>query len=158
MSTTYYAQLGDVQFRLTTSPHSDEVDNRWTYARHEPIEGSPILQAIGQDLAERKMLIRLHADDGNPMTMYRRLFTMAQAMTAYPLIYGSGKYEGEYTIQGIRRVSSAAFEDGTPMLMDVELTLVEVVKAKAKTDTQRKSYPRKGYVSDGEYVDMWRYK
>lgn len=159
-----YMQLGTLRFRKSNAPVADSFDNQWKYAQHDPIEGYPILQAIGQELADRTMSLVLHADDLDPQLAYQQLYKMARAMKSYPLVHGFGKYEGDYVIISLRVVRQTAFEDGYPMQLDIEMTLKEVVKSapiKAKEPTKKKKkakpYKKKAKASQGEYIDSWRY-
>jgi len=164
-----YMQLGDLRFRMMNAPASDNFGNEWKYAQHDPIEGYPVLQAIGQELAERTLSLVLHADDLDPQVAYQQLFTMAKNMKSYPLVYGFGKYEGEYVITNLRVTRTAAFDDGYPMQMEVEMGLKEVVvvknsenktttkKTTVKKRTNTKPYKKKATVNEGEYIDSWRY-
>lgn len=120
-----YLQLGDIRFEglLGFESFSDSIEA--TYAQHELINRKPHLQRTGDGLREFNAKIKLHAGFCIPEEQYEKLEAKRLSGEIMPLIYGNGKYEGNYILKSISRTPIQTDLSGAYVELDCDITLIE---------------------------------
>ncbi|MCR9267471.1 MAG: phage tail protein [Alphaproteobacteria bacterium] len=93
-----FAQLGGIRFSLPAYVTATDAERAQSFAKHERIEGKPVLQAIGTDLEQITLEVTFHVGFSDPELEIVRLRAAADRQEAMPLIYGNGTYRGRYVI------------------------------------------------------------
>lgn len=119
-----YAMLGDVRFELLQGFERLEAQHEARFAKHDVLQGRPRLQAMGNELTELRIGIKLHWLLGNPDTAYKGLLAALEAQQAVSLVFGSGRFAGWFVIE--RLAERTLIQDGQGRTaareLDVELT------------------------------------
>ncbi|WP_040977428.1 phage tail protein [Necropsobacter massiliensis] len=97
------------------------------FAEHAVLKGKPRLQAMGEKLNELSFAIRLHHKIGGVESRYQALLTAKAEQQALALIWGRGKYKGDYVI--IQLSSTTLFTDkyGNALCREMNISLKEFV-------------------------------
>ncbi len=130
-----FALLGAAQLDVLTYFAGMQATHGADYAEHALIEGQPALQFIGAKLQERKIEVLLHAGLCAPADELLRLQRMMAAHEAQPLVYANGNYAGNFVITQIDETTRHAAPDGTPLLIELALSLREYVRPKPLAET-----------------------
>lgn len=139
-SRTSFALLGDIEFQISNAPRSFRFSESNTYAEHPKIEGKPGLQYTGESLKEIKMAFRWHYTWSSPATELQRLQNARTDKTVMPLIMGSGRFYGNYVIEGIDTAVIQSDEEGNLVQIDVDVELKETT-AQPTTANRRVRIP-----------------
>ncbi|WP_373100790.1 MULTISPECIES: phage tail protein [Pasteurellaceae] len=121
-----YFMLGNIAFEpvnLTDFSENHAAD----FAEHAVLKGKPRLQAMGEKLTELSFAIRLHHKIGGVESRYQALLAAKAKQEALALIWGAGKYKGNYVITDI--YSATLFTDklGNALAREMTINLREYV-------------------------------
>ncbi|WP_032092056.1 phage tail protein [Necropsobacter rosorum] len=121
-----YFMLGNIAFEpvnLTDFSENHAAD----FAEHAVLKGKPRLQAMGEKLTELSFAIRLHHKIGGVESRYQALLAAKAKQEALALIWGAGKYKGNYVITDI--YSATLFTDklGNSLAREMTINLREYV-------------------------------
>lgn len=122
-----YAMLGDVRFELLQSFERLEAQHAAKFTKHDVLAGRPRLQAMGNDLTELRMGIRLHWMLGNPDAAYRGLLAALEAQQAVSLVYGSGRFVGWFVIERLNERVLIQDAKGRTAARELDIELTEFV-------------------------------
>ena len=103
-----YFMLGNIAFEPVNLTDFSETHSG-DFAEHAVLKGKPRLQAVGEKLTELSFAIRLHHKIGGVESRYQALLSAKAKQEALVLIWGAGKYKGNYVITDIS--SSTLFTD-----------------------------------------------
>lgn len=97
------------------------------FAEHAVLKGKPRLQAMGEKLNELSFAIRLHHNIGGVEKRYQALLKAKAEQNALALIWGRGKYKGNYVITQLS--SNTLFTDkyGNALCREMSISLKEFV-------------------------------
>ncbi|QOD81895.1 phage tail protein [Chromobacterium haemolyticum] len=123
-----FALLGEIQFELIAYFDGFEVTKATKYARHEVIDGKPILQRVGEELDEPTIELAFHDYYCDPEKELKRLNEARLAGKAMPLIWGNGVVEGQFVIEKIRVTQQTANKYGKVMSLSATVSLLEYVE------------------------------
>ena len=129
-----YFMLGNIAFEpvnLTDFSETHSAD----FAEHAVLKGKPRLQAVGEKLTELSFAIRLHHKIGGVESRYQALLSAKAKQEALALIWGAGKYKGNYVITDIS--SSTLFTDakGNALAREMNISLREICRQWTKQPT-----------------------
>lgn len=121
-----YFMLGNIAFEpvnLTDFSENHAAD----FAEHAVLKGKPRLQAMGEKLTELSFAIRLHHKIGGVESRYQALLAAKAKQEALALIWGAGKYKGNFVITDI--YSATLFTDklGNALAREMTINLREYV-------------------------------
>lgn len=116
--------FGDLLFETNTAPSTFERSLSYNYSKQERVIGKPTLQVISGALEQIKLSMRFHANFCNPQTQVQKIRDMADEQTAYPLTVNQ-KYQGAFVIESLAEKYEQMDDDGFPLLVIVELSLLE---------------------------------
>lgn len=120
-----YGILGLVEFEVVTSPERFDARRRYSFARHEVVEGRPQLQWVGDDLETIELTLRFHIAFTNPMLQVLALHTLAETHIPWPLVFSNGVYRGRYVIEEISERWDKTADDGSVICSEVTVSLEE---------------------------------
>jgi phage protein U len=120
-----FAALGDIRFDLPAYVTGTGMQRRQAFARHDRIQGKPVLQAIGTDLEQISIDIVFHIEFTDPELEIVRLRAAADRQDPLPLIYGNGTYKGRYVIESIDETVRNTDGQGNLIKLTARLALLE---------------------------------
>jgi len=124
-----YAIFGEIQFKLLTSPEESSVESSFTYPEQKLVEGTPLLQWVGRELAILKMTVLFHARFCNPQKRLDELIKAGQDHNARPLVYGNQVHAGYFVVTKITVTNKLQGANGELWACSVDLELKEFVFA-----------------------------
>ncbi|BAK75382.1 putative phage tail assembly protein, P2 GpU family [Pseudogulbenkiania sp. NH8B] len=139
-----FALLGEIQFELITHFDGLEINRATKYARHEVLDGKPILQRTGEELDELTIELAFHEYYCDPEAELKKLDEARRAGKSMPLIWGHGVIEGQFVIEKIRVTEQTATQFGKVTSLSASVSLLEYVEPKlleAATREKRKAAP-----------------
>lgn len=97
------------------------------FAEHNVLKGKPRLQAMGEGLIELNLSVRLHHKIGGVERRYQSLLAAKAKQEALALIWGRGKFKGNFVITDIH--SNTLFTDkyGNVLCREITINLKEYV-------------------------------
>ncbi|MDP8080251.1 phage tail protein [Phocoenobacter skyensis] len=122
-----YALLGHIAFDLLNAPTSLTEKSSATFAQHNVLAGKPKLQAMGSDLDEITLDLRLHYKLGDVESRYQALYTAKESHQALALVLGFSKFKGHFVITEISSPILFTDDDGNALSREVSITLKEFV-------------------------------
>jgi len=122
-----YAQLGEIEFQRLKGFSELSDTSEASYAEHELIGGKPRLQRTGSALREVNITLQFHASFCNPTLQHRALEAYLESGETLPLLYGNGRFEGNFVLQSIGRTVTQADARGNFLALSCELVLKEVI-------------------------------
>lgn len=121
-----YLRLGDLLLLSADGVTGFDESTKHTYARIALTSGKPVLQEIGEDLAEITLKIILRIALGHDVNeTLETLNKMQEAGEAYLLVFAGGLFKGEYVIQSRNTSVLRTDKDGNLKEADVEIQLLE---------------------------------
>lgn len=120
-----FAQLGNNIFTVPFGINNYSKSDNTTYAQHDILGGKPVLQPTANELEEITIEISLHAEFCNVAQTIASLKSSKDAFEVLPLLFGDGRYVGDYVIETIEENYDETFDDGTPIRATVNLSLKE---------------------------------
>lgn len=121
-----YFMLGNIAFEpvnLTDFSETHSAD----FAEHAVLRGKPRLQAMGEKLTELSFVIRLHHKIGGVESRYQALLAAKAKQEALALIWGAGKYKGNYVITDIYSTTLFTDAKGNALCREMTISLTEFV-------------------------------
>lgn len=121
-----YFMLGNIAFEpvnLTDFSETHSAD----FAEHAVLKGKPRLQAMGEKLTEFSFAIRLHHKIGGVESRYQALLAAKAKQEALALIWGTGKYKGNYVITDISSTTLFTDGKGNALAREMNISLKEFV-------------------------------
>ena len=121
-----YFMLGNIAFEpvnLTDFSETHSAD----FAEHAVLKGKPRLQAMGEKLTEFSLAIRLHHKIGGVESRYQALLAAKAKQEALALIWGTGKYKGNYVITDISSTTLFTDAKGNALAREMNISLREFV-------------------------------
>lgn len=121
-----YFMLGNIAFEpvnLTDFSETHSAD----FAEHSVLKGKPRLQAMGEKLTEFSFAIRLHHKIGGVESRYQALLAAKAKQEALALIWGTGKYKGNYVITDISSTTLFTDAKGNALAREMNISLREFV-------------------------------
>lgn len=122
-----FAQLGSMVFEGLFGFESFETKDTTTYAQYDLINAKPLIRASGNDLQELSIGIRLRVEFINPIQAILKLKKSKDEFEVLSLLYGTGRYVGDFVIVEMGITNTQAFSDGTIIDASLSLTLREYV-------------------------------
>lgn len=132
-----FALLGTIQFKLITYFDGIEVNKATKFARHEVLDGKPILQRTGDELDEISIELAFHDYYCDPATELKRLDDARLAAEAMPLIWGNGVVEGQFVIEKLRVTGQTATRFGELTSVSASVSLIEYVEPQLPVEAAR---------------------
>lgn len=121
-----YLKLGEL--KLTMQEGLTEFNEKigFSYAKHEILEGKPVLQATGAELSEISLQISLYAylGDDIPVIM-SQLDKMCLSGEPQKLIFANGVFKGEYCITAREATVNRTDSIGNILSSTFNLSLLE---------------------------------
>ena len=122
-----FALLGNIAFDLLNAPTAFDERRSASYAEHAVLSGKPRLQAMGLDLTEIKLQLRLHHLLAPVDERYQALITAKEKQEALALVLGWSQFKGNFVITDINSQTLFSDEQGNTLAREVSLTLREFV-------------------------------
>ncbi len=122
-----FAQLGNVKFELLNSFTHLEETHTATFAKHDVLKGRPRLQAMGNDLTELRLGMKLHWQLGDVDAAYKGLIAVKEAQQAVSLVYGSGRFAGWFVIKRLSVRTTQTDGKGRTAARELDAELTEFV-------------------------------
>lgn len=120
-----YIQLGSFIFDKSYSPESLSHSDESGYAEHALINLKPRMQPTGNNLETIDFSIKLRAEFVNVTQTLLALKTSKDTAEILPFLYGFGRYMGDYVIMKIDDTIVYTLDDGTPVEVNVTVSLKE---------------------------------
>ncbi|MEG0519371.1 MAG: phage tail protein [Bacteroidales bacterium] len=121
-----YLRLGDLKLTANDGVKGFEEQTQYNYAKISLTYGKPVLQAIGENLANITLQISLRSFLQHDINaMLEQLDKMQTAGEAYLLVFASGMFKGQYVIEQRRTSILRTDAAGTIKEADIELQLLE---------------------------------
>jgi len=149
-----YCKLGDIKFDFLNSPISNETEEVHTFAEIKPAYGLPFLQDRGEELTSKKLSFHFHRKFTNPEEMYEKLKTARISAEALPLVYASGRYDGDFVIESMSKVSAVEDSLGNIISIDVNVSLkasTDKNEQESKKNSGGKTFKKDPAESGGDY-------
>lgn len=132
-----FALLGDIQFDLVTYFDGIEVNRATKFARHEVLDGKPVLQRTGEELDEISIELAFHSYYCDPATELKRLDDARKAARAMPFIWGNGAVEGQFVIEKLRITGQTADRFGVLTSVSASINLIEYVEPQVPVEAAK---------------------
>jgi len=127
-------QLGELSLPvIAVRPFS--VDDGWTIASQDVIGGKPRQQWIAPGSRGITLSLFLHADYCRPQELIDQLRALAAAAEVLTLQEDGGLVHGDFLIGGVREAPRWTLPDGTLLVADVDVQLMESGDAAAADAT-----------------------
>ncbi|MFK5214332.1 phage tail protein [Glaesserella parasuis] len=122
-----YALLGNIAFDLLTAPSAFDERRSATFAEHAVLSGKPKLQAMGDNLTDITLQLKLHHQLAPVEQRYQALVTAKEKQEALALVLGFSRFKGHFVITDLS--SSVLFSDakGNALAREVSVSLREFV-------------------------------
>lgn len=122
-----YALLGNIAFDLLNAPSAFDERRAASFAEHAVLAGKPKLQAMGLELTEITLQLKLHHKLGNVEQRYQALLTAKETQEALALVLGFSKFKGHFVITEVSSGILFSDHEGNALARDVSITLREFV-------------------------------
>jgi phage protein U len=122
---TPFALFGDVRLELPAWFTGLVTRTAVDYAEHALATGKPLLQRMGDKLAEVDCEAAFHVHFCNPDQEILKLLDMAKLAKAQPLSMANGEFAGYFVVTEITQTRRATFADGTAFDVAVSFKLRE---------------------------------
>ncbi|TCJ95964.1 phage protein U [Volucribacter psittacicida] len=121
-----YCLLGNIAFEPIDLTEFSETHGA-NFAEHQVLEGKPRLQAMGEQLIELSFALRLHYKIGGVESRYQALLKAQSQQQALALIWGRGKYKGNFVITSITSTTLYTDARGNALCRELKIQLKEFV-------------------------------
>lgn len=119
--------LGFFVFDTPTVPvQSIDRDTSWRFASSTPIGARPVYQSLGPGEDKLSLTGTLYPEFTGGRAGLDLLRNMAEQGKGWPLIEGSGRNYGFWSITAIKETSTHLMRDGTPQKITFSIDLVRV--------------------------------
>lgn len=122
-----FALLGNIAFDLLNAPSALDERRTATFAEHAVLAGKPRLQAMGDDLTEITLQLRLHHQLAPVESRYQALVTAKEKLEPLALVLGFSQFKGHFVITEIGSQVLFSDAEGNPLAREVSVTLREFV-------------------------------
>lgn len=121
-------QLGNKEFSGLYAPESWSYSgNEAVLSQYDLIGSKPRLELGSETLEELSLQITLRADFCNINQELQDFETWKSTGEILPLILGNGEYINDFVLKSAAKTISQTFSDGTPVEIQVSLSLLEAV-------------------------------
>ena len=118
--------IGLFVFTTATIPFQSEQDaTAWRHPSNSRIGMPPAHQFLGRDETSKTLSGTLFPELTGGMVCIDMLKYMGDTGAAWPLIRGTGEYEGLYLISNVQTTRTLTFADGTARQIDFSMTLTK---------------------------------
>jgi len=119
--------LGMFVFELKSLPYQQlQRDTQWRHPSQNRVGQRPAYQYLGPGEDTIQLSGSLYPEITGGRVTLDDVRIMADEGKAWPLIEGSGRVYGFWSITNVTETSSVFFEDGTPRKIDFSISLVRV--------------------------------
>lgn len=118
-----FGTLGEIVFSAVAGPDSMESMQRWEYAEHRVVEGTPSIQWIGNGLTTLTLGMLFHRTFTNPAVQLAALVAAASDHQARALVFSNGTHQGYFVITAIRTLQKHMSDMGDPICVRVNVEL-----------------------------------
>lgn len=122
-----FALLGNIAFDLLNAPSAFDERRAATYAEHAVLSGKPRLQAMGLELTEITLQLKLHHKLAPVDERYQALITAKETQEALALVLGWSQFKGHFVIAALESQTLFCDEQGNALAREVNITLREFV-------------------------------
>ncbi|MGX2951626.1 phage tail protein [Ursidibacter sp. B-7004-1] len=122
-----FALLGNIAFDLLNAPSAFDERRSATYAEHAVLSGKPRLQAMGLELTEITLQLKLHHQLAPVGERYQALITAKEKQEALALVLGWSQFKGNFVITNLESQTLLCDEQGNALAREVSITLREFV-------------------------------
>lgn len=122
-----FALLGDIAFDLITAPTSFDEKCSATFVEHAVLSGKPRLQAMGDDLTEITLQLRLHYQLAPVEPRYQALINAKEKQAPLALVLGFSQFKGHFVISELSSQTLFSDAQGNALAREVSLTLREFI-------------------------------
>ncbi|HDR1428750.1 phage tail protein [Pasteurella multocida] len=122
-----FALLGNIAFDLLNAPSAFDERRAATYAEHAVLSGKPRLQAMGLELTEITLQLKLHHQLAPVDERYQALITAKETQEALALVLGWSQFKGHFVIAALESQTLFCDEQGNALAREVSITLREFV-------------------------------
>ncbi|MGQ0286807.1 phage tail protein [Pasteurellaceae bacterium 22721_9_1] len=119
-----YFMLGNISFEPANLTDFNET-HAAEFAEHQVLKGKPQLQAMGEKLIESHFTLRLHYRLGGVESRYQALLEAQSKQEALALIWGRGKYRGNFVITAISSTTLFTDAEGNVLCREMDISLKE---------------------------------
>ncbi|MFD1805561.1 phage tail protein [Pasteurella oralis] len=95
------------------------------FAEHTVVKGKPRLQATGENLIDLSLAVRLHHKIGGVESRYQALLDAKAKQQALALIWGQGKFKGNFVITNINATTKFTDKYGNVLCRELDVSLKE---------------------------------
>jgi phage protein U len=120
-----FAQLGNHLFQGLKTPLSWREDHKARYGKTELINGKPVIQHTGDELAEINLSIQYSIDFCDPSTEIESLMNSMRIAEVLPFITGEGSIVGKFVITSVSVSNEMFSPKGRLEIATVDLNLLE---------------------------------
>lgn len=119
--------LGFFVFDRATTPY-DQIQRQtdWRQAAQMPINSRPVYQYLGPDADTLTLTGSIYPEVTGGRVSLDLVRVMAEQGKAWPLIEGSGRMYGFWSITSVSETSSLLLRDGVPQKIEFSISLVRV--------------------------------
>lgn len=119
--------LGDFVFELRGAAYQDfQRQTEWRHVRHSRVGERPASQFLGPGSDTITLSGTLMPELTGGRRNLDRLREMGNEGKAWPLVEGSGRIYGLWTVKSVSETSTTFFADGVPRKIEFGLTLERV--------------------------------
>lgn len=136
-----HALLGNIALNLITYFEGMSLRFAADYAEHALIGGKPRLQYTGDKLDEVSWQLVFHSGFCKPEVELLKLRAAVAAHKPLPLVFANGDYKGRFVPVSIDVTSRQTLLNGTPIWIEVQMSLKEHYDPTAQTETAPKKAP-----------------
>lgn len=122
-----YALLGEIAFDLLNAPTKYDERRQANFVQFDVLAGKPQLQAMGVNLRELRLDLRLHYQLGDVESRYQDLMNAKEQQQPLAYVQGESDYQGHFVIEEMSSSTLYTNEQGQAMAREVSLTLKEYV-------------------------------
>lgn len=122
-----YALLGSIAFDLLNAPTAFDEQRSATFAEHAVLSGKPRLQAMGDNLTEITLQLKLHHKLAPVEPRYQALVSAKDRQEVLALVLGFSQFKGHFVITQISSQLRLTDENGQSLAREISLTLREFV-------------------------------
>lgn len=122
-----FGVLGTIEFEAMGSPESIRRESAVNYPEHKVVQDKPKLQFLGPELDEVTLELRFHQRFTNPRLSRDAIYMARDAHMPLPLVFATGEHWGIFVITKAVETHKWMASDGTPLALDLSLSLKEWV-------------------------------
>lgn len=121
-----YLKFGNLTLTARDGVSGFEEQSGYNFATQSIATGKPVLQGMGETLAELTLNIILRQQLGHDIpAIVNQLHAIRRAGKPERLLFASGAYQGDYVITGISSTITCATATGEVIAIDLAINLME---------------------------------